>query len=120
VRVGIGRLKHRFRDKITHFHWLHKHNTATTRTGTLRTPLLTFLLRFKSMQISKGIESQHAESSRVATPIGVQPCDASALGSSYFLVFLQETFKPLEIILMRKDIHDTFLRSVEVKKHNRS
>jgi hypothetical protein len=29
---------------------------------------------------------------------------------------LQETFNPLEIILMRKDIHDTFLRSVEVKK----
>ena len=24
ARVGIGRLKHRLRDKITRFHWLHK------------------------------------------------------------------------------------------------
>src|SRR6185436_14162829 len=42
ARVGIGRLKHRFRDKNTHFCWLHKLNTATTRTSTMRTPLMTF------------------------------------------------------------------------------
>jgi len=44
MEVGIGRLKHRFWDKNTDFHWLHKHNTSTTRTSTFTAPLLTFLL----------------------------------------------------------------------------